>query len=104
LEVFQRHGESLPQGSPSEGIRILDFTRDGDDWILTVEGDGGGEGEVYLQGDAVETVDNEEGVKSGPVRVLGLEEPGLAILRLEFPPSTPRVTRTVRLRPAGLWP
>ncbi|MBT8398208.1 MAG: hypothetical protein KJN92_14645, partial [Gemmatimonadetes bacterium] len=95
LEVFQRHPASLPPGSPSSGPRILDFTRDGEDWLLTVEGEGGTQDGLYLQGEPVVVV--------GPdnARIWTALDGDTRGLWIDFPDSGPRVVRTVRLRPTG---
>ena len=100
LEVYQRLAPELKPGSPSQGIRILDFTRGGDDWLLTLEGEGGEGGRIFLQGVLVEAV------AAGNALVGRLEEPGASFLQIEFPDSSPRVVQTIRLRatpapPAG---
>jgi len=42
------------------GVRILEFTGEPDAWVLTVEGDGGTDGVVYLRGEEVETEDGDD--------------------------------------------
>ncbi len=91
LEVYRGVDEELAVGSSSRGPRILDFTREGEVWLLTVEGEGGKEETVFLRGDAVET-------EGGRITRLG--ERGKSILEIPFPDSGPRVVRTIRLRPA----
>jgi len=91
LEVYPPVDSDLRPGDRSRGVRILDFARDGADWLLTLEGEGGREERVVLVG---------EGVEADRGRITAGEEPGTAILSLAFPGSG-RVEQTVRLRPAG---
>lgn len=91
LEVYRGVDEELAVGSSSRGPRILDFTREGEVWLLAVEGEGGKEETVFLRGEAVET-------EGGRITRLG--ERGKSILEISFPDSGPRVVRTIRLRPA----
>ncbi len=91
LEVYRGVDEELAVGSSSRGPRILDFTREGEVRLLTVEGEGGKEETVFLRGEAVET-------EGGRITRLG--ERGKSILEIPFPDSGPRVVRTIRLRPA----
>jgi len=91
LEAYQASEEGLPPGSPSQGPRILDFTLDGEDWLLTVEGEGGQEETVFLRGKLVETEDG---------RITRLRDVDTSMLRIPFPDLSLRVVRTVRLRPA----
>jgi len=93
LEVYTGFDEDFQPGEPSKGPRILDFTREGEEWILTVEGDGGESSGVFLQGERFEA---DMGQITG-----GEGENGRAFLSLEFPDTAPRVVLTVRLRPAG---
>ena len=94
LEVYQRPAPEMKPGSPSQGIRILDFTREGEDWLLTLEGEGGERGRVFLQGVLVEVLGAEN------ARVFRLSDPNSSFLELEFPDSEPRVAQTIRLRAA----
>ncbi len=92
LEVLPVVPAHLTPGSPSGGVRVLDFTRDGEGWALTLEGDGGGRGEVFLRGEAVRS---DQGVLT--------RSPSLAdgyLLAVDFPAGAQRVVRTVRLSPA----
>jgi len=89
LEVYRAFQESLHPGSPSQGVRILDFVRDGEGWLLTVEGAGGGEETVFLRGESV--------VAEG-ARISRFEGPETSILEIPFPNTGPRVVRTLRLR------
>jgi hypothetical protein len=91
LEVVPQVPERLAPGSVSDGVRILDFTRDGDGWALTLEGDGGALLEVGLRGQEV-TADMGV-VTSDPAR------PPAQKLTLELPGAGSRVVRTIRLRP-----
>lgn len=92
LEVHTDLSEKLLPGSTSRGPRILDFTREGDDWILVVEGEGGTEESVLLRGEATRP---DIGRITLPV------EGGPWVLRVPFPDSGARVVRTIRLSPAG---
>ena len=91
LEVAALTPASLHAGSSSGGVRVLDFTRDGEGWVLSLEGDGGGRGEVLLRGEAVEA-------QGGSVSPL---EDGIDtfLLTVDFPGEARRVTRIVHLRP-----
>ena len=80
----------LEIGSKSGGMRILDFTMEGGDWVLLLEGDGGQTHELTLFGQPVE---REEG---------GLLSPHGTRSTIIFPVSfegTGRVQRTLRLKP-----
>jgi glycogen debranching enzyme len=89
LEVHPAPPARVMPGARSGGIRILDFRRDGEDWLLRVEGEGGREGRVMLAGEPVEP-------DVGQVTLD--EESGARILAIPFPASSPRVIRIVRLR------
>ncbi|MFH1764674.1 MAG: GH116 family glycosyl hydrolase [Gemmatimonadota bacterium] len=91
LEVYPGFDPRLSPGVSSRGPRILDFTRDGEDWVLTVEGEGGAGGTVFLQGVDVEADGGSIEPRQG--------EPGVSVLMVEFPNEGPRVVRTLRLRP-----
>jgi len=91
LQVFTPPSLPTP-GDRSGGVRILDFLREGDQWILTVEGDGGGAGVVNFRGETVVTPEGEV-LEPSPA---GSE---IVSLRLAFPDTGARVVRTVRLRP-----
>lgn len=93
LEVYPAVPTALAPGSPSGGVRILDFTPDGDGWRLEVEGDGGSTGTVLVRGEAVEAEGGRMG-KRDP-------ETGQAALEVIFPDTGPRVIRTVRLQPTA---
>ena len=91
--MFPSFRKGLAAGDASRGPRILDFVQDGDEWLLTVEGEGGVDETIFLKGQPVETDD-------GRIRQLqGTEEWSLEI---PFPPSAPRVARTLRLRKRDL--
>jgi hypothetical protein len=80
-------------GDRSSGVRVLDFVQEGSDWVLTLEGDGGGEGLVHLRGEGVVTpegavLEAAPGAETFPYRVA-------------FPDTAPRVVRTLRLSPLG---
>jgi hypothetical protein len=98
LEVYQWHDGDLPPGSPSGGNRILDFTRDGEDWLVTMEGEGGARTGIHLRGENVEVVGTEE------ARIGDSMEPEGRILMLELPDTGPRVVRTYRLQPVSSGP
>jgi hypothetical protein len=90
LSVFTPPAVPRP-GDRSGGIRILDFVRQGEAWVLTVEGDGGRDGVVHLRGETVVTADGE---------VLGpTPESETFAYRVAFPDTAPRVQRILRLRP-----
>jgi hypothetical protein len=99
LEVFPVLDRSLsPSGSGSSalsnsGVRILDFSLDGEEWILVLEGQGGTRGMVALRGEPVDA--GGEGVS---VEVQDTEG---ALLIVEFPPEGTRVVKTIRLNPIG---
>ncbi len=95
LEVFPDFGPRLRPGERSGGIRILDFTRGagGEDWSLTLEGDGGGTGSVLLRG---EEIVPGEGVLSP---IAGTDD--MYRLTVSFDGGSSRVVRTVHLRPAS---
>lgn len=80
-------------GDRSSGVRVLDFVREGSDWVLTLEGDGGREGLIRLTGEGVVPP---EGVSLEPA-------PASAtfLYRVAFPDTAPRVVRTLRLSPPG---
>jgi hypothetical protein len=87
LEVYREPNEQLRRGSRSKGPRVLDLTQDGEDWLLTVEGQGGVEEHIHLRGERVEPD-------------LGSVRPGAgeaSVLTIPFPETGPRVVRTVRL-------
>lgn len=93
LEVAPRDLPVLAPGSPSGGVRILDFRREGDGWLLTLEGDEGSRGEVLLRGEPVRS-------QAGTLKALeGL--PGAYLLEVDFPAGNPRPLLEVRLRPSG---
>jgi len=94
LEVYREPHETLDRGSRSRGPRILDFTREGDDWVLIVEGQGGSEETIYLRGVAVDA-------DTGSVRT---GEDGAGILSIPFSRIGDRVVETVRLRATGGLP
>ena len=89
LEVSTQPEPALSQGARSGGVRILDFTMDGDEWVLEVEGEGGSDGRVNLFGSSVSA--NEEGVE------VMEGEPGRAVLQMSFPGGESRSLRTLRL-------
>ena len=91
LEVYPGFDPLLSPGVSSRGLRILDFTWDGEEWALTVEGEGGAGGTVFLLGEPVDA----EGGRIG----LRQEGIGRSFLMIDFPDDGPRVVRTVRLRP-----
>jgi len=90
LEVYPTPDATLLPGSRSRGTRILDFRRDGEDWLLTVEGEGGTAGRVTLVGESVEP---------DLGRILRDEATEAMVVEVPFPADGPRVIRTVRLRP-----
>ena len=92
LEVYTTP-RSLPPGSPSGGPRILDFVREGEDWILTVEGDGGGRAEVFLRGEPVEALEDDVHLRQ--------EGENVVALVLDFPNVSARQVRTIHLRRPG---
>ncbi|MGD2120347.1 MAG: GH116 family glycosyl hydrolase [Gemmatimonadota bacterium] len=92
LEAYTEPQPTLSPGAMSGGIRILDFLRDGEDWVLSVEGEGGTQEAVRLLGAAV-TVDDDG------VEVRGETEEQSALL-IRFPAGRPRVVKTIRLSPA----
>ncbi len=92
LEVYTDLSQELLPGSISRGARILDFTREGEDWILVVEGEGGREESVLLMG---------EPVLAEVGRILPHVEGGPWKLQIPFPESGSRVTRTIRIRSEG---
>jgi len=114
LEVEPPTGP-IPYGAASGGLRILDFTMDGGEWILELEGDGGrshtltlyGEGVEADGGEAREVAEGESGEGTGqPLESgTGLPSPGagappLRMMRFRVPFSgTGRVVKTLRLRP-----
>ncbi len=91
LEVLPFLPTPLRPGSKSGGVRILDFTRDGQAWVLTLEGDGGGQGLVFLRGEAVVA-------EGGTVTPEGTVPDGY-LLTVAFPDTASRVVRTLHLRP-----
>jgi hypothetical protein len=93
LEVYPTIDTGLTPGITSHGLRILDFGRDDDAWVLTVEGDGGSKEVVHLLGEAVEA----DGARLGQRD----DETGRSELEIEFPSEGPRVVRTLRIRPVG---
>ncbi len=90
LSVFTPPSPHRP-GDRSTGIRILDFLRDGEEWVLTLEGDGGADGSVHLLGEAVVT---EEGEVIGPPSGSEAFE-----YRVTFPNTGHRVIQTFHLAP-----
>ena len=92
LSVFTPTSDHGP-GDRSGGVRILDFVREGEEWILTLEGDGGGQGVVLLRGEGVVT-------PKGEVLRPSPGETDIFVYRPSFPDTGPRVVRTIRLRPA----
>jgi len=93
LEVYSTIDTGLSPGVTSHGLRILDFAREEEAWVLTVEGDGGGRENVWLLGEAVETDNARLGQRD--------DETGRSKLEIDFPAEGPRVVRTLRLRPMG---
>jgi hypothetical protein len=93
LEAYIGPRPDLSPGARSGGIRILDFQMDGDEWLLSVEGEGGTEEPVNLLG-AMVAVEG-EGVE------VRREGEGRSVLLIRFPGGEPRVIRTVRLTPAA---
>jgi hypothetical protein len=91
LEVLPPGGP-LPVGSRGGGLRVLDFTMDGEEWLLSVEGDGGTRPEILLHGSPV--ISREPGVFPAS----SLDETTRLLVAF---PGTGRVRRTVRLLPAG---
>jgi hypothetical protein len=83
----------LVAGVRSGGIRVLDFTRDGDLWMLELEGDGGSDGFVVLRGEQVVTDGSGVAVEWG--------EDDAGHLLVTFPETGERVQRTIRLRATG---
>ena len=84
---------ALQPGQTSEGLRVLDFRRDGGPtdgrWVLVVEGARGRPYRVRLFGEAVRAVDGGELLsQEGPVTTIGLE----------LPAGAGRATTTIRLR------
>jgi hypothetical protein len=114
LEVEPPAGP-VPYGASSGGLRVLDFTMEGGEWILELEGDGGrshtltlyGEGVEADAGDAREIVAGDSGEAPGQRREIGagLPSPGanapqlrMTRLRVSFS-GTGRMVKTLRLRP-----
>ena len=91
LEVYGEPNQKLRRGSRSQGVRVLDFTRDGEAWVLTLEGQGGQEETLFLRGETVEA--DAGSVLQG--------ENGAAILTVPFPATGARVVRTISLRASG---
>jgi glycogen debranching enzyme len=91
LELLPPPGRPEPGGA-SGGIRILDFTREGDDWILVVEGDGGTTQTVRLRGERIVTAEGQVEEMDGA--------PGITLLTLRFPDTGGRVVRQIRLTQA----
>lgn len=83
----------LVTGTRSGGIRVLDFYRDGDLWMLELEGDGGSDGVVVLRGEQVVTDGSGVAVEWG--------EDDTGRLLVTFPESGKRTRRTIRLRATG---
>lgn len=81
----------LALGATSGGLRILDFTMDGEEWVLLLEGDGGQTHEVTLFGEAVERGEGELLSPHGPRSTI--------IFPVTFD-GTGRVRKTLRLKPA----
>ncbi len=92
LEAYVGPRPALSPGARSGGIRMLDFRMDGEEWVLSVEGEGGTEESVNLLGETVAV--EGEGVE------VRRETGGRAVLRIRFPDGEARVVRTVRLTPA----
>jgi len=82
----------LTLGEASGGLRVLDFSMEGEEWVLVLEGDGGQTHHLTLFGEPVESVDGQGPSPHGAG--------GTMILPVKFP-GTHRVQRTIRLRPAG---
>lgn len=91
LEVVPPGGRTA-LGSRSDGLRVLDFTMDGEDWLLTLEGEGGRSQEIALRGGPLTS--EEKGVS------LTRDPSGATRLLVAFPGSG-RVRRTLRLRRPG---
>jgi hypothetical protein len=83
---------SLSLGAQSGGLRVLDFTMDGEEWALLLEGEGGGSQSLTVYGEAVESGDAGTSLTPGPT--------GQTTILVDFP-GIGRVQRTIRLRPAG---
>ncbi len=82
----------LKLGATSGGLRILDFLREDDTWVLELEGDGGKSHTLVLFGEALET---EDGIRMDP-------DPGSGRMALSVPfQGQGRVVKTLRLKPAG---
>lgn len=81
----------LVLGSPSGGLRVLDFTMEGEEWVLLLEGDGGASHWVTVYGEGIETDEADVSPSLGP--------PVGTSLRVEFP-GTGRVQKTIHLRPS----
>jgi hypothetical protein len=92
LEPYTEPRPSLSAGARSGGIRILDFLLDGQDWFLTVEGEGGTQESINLLGAAVTAEDEGAEVRR--------EAPGRSLLLIRFPDGEGTVVRTIRLAPA----
>jgi hypothetical protein len=93
LEVFLRHAAELPPGSPTSGVRILDFTREGEGWLVTLEAESGRGTGIELRGELVEVIGAEE------AGIYPLGKPGQWLLGFQLPGSGPREVKTFRLRP-----
>jgi hypothetical protein len=92
LEALPVVPARIPPGSTSQGVRVLDFTRDGDGWLLTLEGDGGQTGEVLLRGQPAYADHGDLSPAAGL--------PDGQRLTVEFPAGAPRTVRAIRLTPA----
>ena len=88
LEVGPPAG-SVSVGARSGGLRVLDFTMEGEEWVLLLEGDGGERLQLALYGEAVETGGGEVLPPSGPG--------GETTILVDFP-GDGRVQKTLRLR------
>ena len=82
---------SVPFGARSGGLRILDFTMEGEDWVLLLEGDGGRSHPVTVFGEPVETGGGEVIPPPGP--------PGETTILVDFP-GQGRVRKALRLSAA----
>jgi hypothetical protein len=91
LEVYREPNEKLARGSRSGGPRILDFSRNAEDWVLVVEGESGQEETLFLRGEAVDA----------DIGSVSQGEDGAAILTVPFPPTGERAVQAVRLRKVG---
>jgi hypothetical protein len=95
LEVAAPYVELTP-GQESRGIRVVDFTRDGDGWLLTVEGERELTYPLVLRGIPVE-------VRDGPAEVgERIASPDLTFLEVRIPAGAGRrAPAEIRLGPAG---